>query len=102
MYHGLPKELQITRLMMRMEEALQTADANNDDLNWSREWQALKKEKAKEKGPRTHQSQVHRKSNLPQDVGFESMLEDRCCCHSRMAFESAGRALDGKSATQDG
>ena len=88
--------------MMRMEEALQTADANNGDLNWSSEWQALKKEKAKEKGPRTHQSQVHRKSNLPQDVGLGSKLEDRCCFQGRLAFDSAGRALDGKSATQDG
>ena len=88
--------------MMRMEEALQTADANNDDLNRSSEWQALNKEKAKEKGPTRRQSQVHQKSNLPQDVGLGSMLEGRCCCQGRSAFDSAGRALAGKSATQDG
>ena len=95
--------------MMRMEEALQTRKSNNGDLNRSSEWRALKKEKEKEKGPRRRQRRIHRKSDLPHDVGLGSMPEDRCCRHgrtdknqdqtekkarhSRIIFESAGRAL---------
>ena len=40
LYHGLPKELQITILMMCMEDAPATRKQNNDDLNPSREWRA--------------------------------------------------------------
>ena len=38
LYHGLPKELQITLLMMCMEDAPATRKQNNDYLNRSREW----------------------------------------------------------------
>ena len=48
LYHGLPKELQITVLMMCMEDA--RATKKNDDLNRSREWRAQKEKLAKEKG----------------------------------------------------
>ena len=50
LYHGLPKELQITLLMMCMEDAPATRKQNNDDLNRSREWRAQKDKVAKEKG----------------------------------------------------
>ena len=40
LYHGLQKELQITVLMMCMEDA--RATKKNDDLNRSREWRAQK------------------------------------------------------------
>ena len=42
LYHGLLKELQITLLMMCMEDAPATRKQNNDDLNRSREWRAQK------------------------------------------------------------
>ena len=35
-YHGFPKELHITLLMMCMEDAPTTRKQNNDDLNRSR------------------------------------------------------------------
>ena len=38
LYHGLPKEIQITVFMMYMEDAPATRKQNNDNLNWSREW----------------------------------------------------------------
>ena len=50
LYHGLPKKLQRTILMMCMEDALATRKQNNDDLNRSREWRAQKDKVAKEKG----------------------------------------------------
>ena len=37
LYHGFPKELQITLLMMCMEDAPATIKQNNDDLKRSRE-----------------------------------------------------------------
>ena len=50
LYHGMPKELQISLLMMCMEDAPATRKQNNDDLNRSREWQAQKDKMEKEKG----------------------------------------------------
>ena len=50
LYHGLPKELQITVLMMCMEDAPATRKLNNDDINRSREWRAKKDNVAEEKG----------------------------------------------------
>ena len=50
LYHGLPKELHITVLVMYMEDAPPTRKKNNDDLNWSREWQAQNYKVAEEKG----------------------------------------------------
>ena len=50
LYHGFPKELQITFLIMCMEDAPATRKQNNDDLNRSREWQAQKYNVAEEKG----------------------------------------------------
>ena len=47
LYHGLPKELQITLLMMCMEDAPATRKQNNDDLNRSREWRPQKDKVAK-------------------------------------------------------
>ena len=35
--------------MICMEDAPQTRNSNNDDLNWSREWRAQKEETTKEK-----------------------------------------------------
>ena len=46
----MPKELQITVLVMYMEGAPPTRKKNNDDLNWSREWQAQKDKVAENKG----------------------------------------------------
>ena len=43
------KKLQITLLMMRMEDAPATRKQNNDDLNWSRGWRAKKDKVSKEK-----------------------------------------------------
>ena len=37
LYHGLPKELQITLLVTCMEDAPETRKQNNDDLERSRE-----------------------------------------------------------------
>ena len=37
LYHGFPKELQITLLIMCMEDVPATRKQNNDDINWSRE-----------------------------------------------------------------
>ena len=48
--HGFPKELQITVLIMCMEDALATRKQNNDDLNRSREWRAQKDKVAEDKG----------------------------------------------------
>ena len=42
LYHGFPKELQITLLMMCMEDAPATRKQNNDDINLSHEWRAQK------------------------------------------------------------
>ena len=42
LYHGLPKELQITLLIMCMEDAPATRKQNNYDINRSREWRAQK------------------------------------------------------------
>ena len=50
LYHGLPKELQITLFMMCMEDAPKTRKSNNNDLNRARQWRAQKEEMAKEKG----------------------------------------------------
>ena len=50
LYHDLPEELQITVLMMCMEDAPANRKQNNDDLNWSREWRAQKYKVAEEKG----------------------------------------------------
>ena len=50
LYHGLPKELQITVLMMCMEDAPATRKQKKDDLNPSREWLAHKEKVAEEKG----------------------------------------------------
>ena len=50
LYHNLPKELQITLLMVCMEDAPQTRASNNADLNRSREWREQKEALAKEKG----------------------------------------------------
>ena len=50
LYHGFPKELQMTVLMMYMEDAPATRKQNNDDLNWSREWRAQNDKVAEEKG----------------------------------------------------
>ena len=50
LYHGLPKGLQITLLMMCMEDAPATRKQNNDDLNRSHEWRAQKDKVAEEKG----------------------------------------------------
>ena len=50
LYHGLPKDLHITLLMMCMEDSPATRKQNNDDLNRSRECRAQKDKVAKEKG----------------------------------------------------
>ena len=50
LYHGLTKELQITLLMMCMEDAPATRKQNNDDLKRSHEWRAQKEKVMKEKG----------------------------------------------------
>ena len=42
LYHGFPKELHITLLMMCMEDEPETRKQNNDNLERSREWQAQK------------------------------------------------------------
>ena len=49
LYHGLPKEIQITLLVMCMEDAPAAIKQNNDDLNRPREWRAQKDKVAKEK-----------------------------------------------------
>ena len=46
----MPKELQITALIMCMEDAPATRKQNNDYLNRSREWQAQNYKVAEEKG----------------------------------------------------
>ena len=50
LYHGLTKELQVTVLIMCMEDAPATRKQKNDDLNRSREWLAQKYKVAEEKG----------------------------------------------------
>ena len=50
LYHGLPKELLITILMMCMEDAPATRKQNNDDLNRSCEWRTQKYKVSEEKG----------------------------------------------------
>ena len=50
LYHGLPEELQITLLMMCMEDAPATRKQNNDDLKRSREWREQKYKVAEDKG----------------------------------------------------
>ena len=50
LYHGLPNQLQITLLMMFMEDAPVTRKQNNGDLNRSREWQAQENKVPEEKG----------------------------------------------------
>ena len=50
LYHGLPKELQITLMIMCMEDAPETRERNNMDLERARAWRVLKEEKAKEEG----------------------------------------------------
>ena len=50
LYHGFPKELHITLLMMCLEDAPATRKQNNDDLKKSREWRAQKDKVAEEKG----------------------------------------------------
>ena len=50
LYHGLPKELQITLMLMCMEDAPETRARNNEDLERARAWRVLKEEKAKEEG----------------------------------------------------
>ena len=50
LYHGLTKDLQITLLMMCMEDALATRKQNNDDLNRSREWRAQNDKVEEKKG----------------------------------------------------
>ena len=42
LYHGLPKKIHITLLMMCMEDAPATRKQKNDDLNSSREWRYQK------------------------------------------------------------
>ena len=50
LYHGLPKELQVTLVMMCMEDSPATRKSNNDNLERSRLWRAQKEEMAKLKG----------------------------------------------------
>lgn len=50
LYHGLPKELQITLMMTCMEDSPATRKKNNENLERARDWRAQKEELAKVKG----------------------------------------------------
>ena len=64
----LPKELQISLLMICMGNSLATRKTHNDNLEQSGAWRAQKEEFAKLKG--LEDSGEMNESHLPQDVGF--------------------------------
>ena len=91
LYYGFPKELQITLLMMCMEDAPTTRKQNNDDLNRSREWRAQMYKVAEEKGL------VDSEDEFIECIIYHRMWDLEACCKTVTDVTTGLRRIKTKS-----